>query len=50
MNIINDNKLVKIDAGWINSDEIKYDNFEETIKNLGLDWMNASKEEIEKEV
>lgn len=44
------NDLVKIDAGWINGDNKKYDNYEDSIKELGLDWMSASKEELEKEV
>lgn len=44
------NELVKIDIGWINGDNIKYDNYEDSIKELGLDWMTASKEELEKEV
>ncbi len=41
------NELVKIDTGWINGDKIKY---EESIKELGIDWMNASKEELDHEV
>ena len=44
------NELVKIDTGWINGDNIKYNNYEDSIKELGLDWMTASKEELEKEV
>ena len=44
------NELVKIDSGWINGDNIKYNNYEDSIKELGLDWMTASKEELEKEV
>ena len=44
------NELVKIDSGWINGENIKYNNYEDSIKELGLDWMTASKEELEKEV
>jgi len=44
------NELVKIDGGWINGDNIKYENYEDSIKELGLDWMTTSKEELEKEV
>ena len=49
-NVSSYNELVKIDLGWINGDIIKYDDdYRETIKELGLDWMTASKEELEKE-
>jgi len=44
------NELLKLDSGWINGDNIKYDNYENTIKELGLDWMTASKEELDKEI
>ena len=44
------NELVKIYTGWINGDELKYVNYEDSIKELGLDWMTASKEDIQKEV
>lgn len=44
------NELVKIDGGWINGDNIKYTEYQDSIKELGLDWMTASKEELEKEV
>ena len=51
INISSYNELVKIDLGWINGDKIKYnDDYRETTKELGLDWMTASKEELEKEV
>jgi len=44
------NELVKIYTGWINGDELKYVDYEDSIKELGLDWMTASKEDIQKEV
>lgn len=44
------NELIKIDGGWINGDIIKYTDYQDSIKELGLDWMTASKEELEKEV
>jgi len=44
------NELIKIDAGWINGEQKKYDNYETCVKELGLDWMTASKEELEKEI
>jgi len=44
------NELVKIDGGWINGDNIKYEKYEDSIKELGLDWMTASKAELETEV
>ena len=44
------NELVKINTGWINGITVNYDAYEETIKDLGIDWMTASKEELEKEV
>ena len=44
------NELVKIYTGWINGDELKYVDYEDSIKELGLDWMTVSKEDIQKEV
>lgn len=44
------NELIKIDGGWINGDKTKYIEYQDSIKELGLDWMTASKEELEKEV
>ena len=44
------NELVKLDAGWINGEQKKYDNYENCVKELGLDWMTASKEYLEKEI
>ena len=44
------NELVKIDGGWVNGDKVKYENCDDSIKELGLDWMTATKEELEKEV
>ena len=44
------NELVKIESGWINGDKVKYDDYKDSIKDLGIDWMTASKEELEKEV
>lgn len=50
-NVSSYNELVKIDSGWVNGDIVKYNNdYRETIKELGIDWMTASKEELEKEV
>jgi formamidopyrimidine-DNA glycosylase len=48
--ITTNNELVKIDSGWIYGDKIKYENYDESIKELGLDWMQASREDLEKEV
>lgn len=44
------NELIKIPAGWVNGDQIVYNNYEDNIKDLGLDWMTASKEDLETEV
>ena len=44
------NELIKIDSGWINGDIIKYTDYQDSIKCLGLDWITACKEELEKEV
>lgn len=44
------NELVKIDGGWVNGDKLIYDNYEDSVKELGLDWMTASKEDLENEV
>lgn len=50
VNIDASNELVKIGTGWANGDKVKYDDYEESVQGLGIDWMNASKEELEKEV
>lgn len=44
------NELTKLSDGWINGDAVVYDNLADTIKNIGLDWMTASKEDIAKEI
>ena len=44
------NELVKLHAGLINGEQKKYDNYEKCVKELGLDWMTASKECLEKEI
>jgi hypothetical protein len=44
------NELIKIDGGWVNGDKLTYNCYEDTIKELGLDWMTASKEDLENEV
>ena len=45
-----DNSLMKINTGWIYGDKEKYENFEEEIKKLGIDYMTADENLIKKEV
>lgn len=44
------NELVKIDGGWVNGGNVKYDNYEDSIKDFGVDWMTASKEQLQNEI
>lgn len=37
--------IIKIDGGWINGDKLEYNE-----KQLGIDWMTATKEELQTEV
>jgi formamidopyrimidine-DNA glycosylase len=48
VNINENNELVKVETGWINGEKKQYDN--KSVKELGLDWMTASKKELEEEV
>jgi formamidopyrimidine-DNA glycosylase len=50
VNINTSNELVKINDGFINGDKVKYDDYKESIQMLGIDWMFATKEELETEI
>jgi formamidopyrimidine-DNA glycosylase len=44
------NELVKLDVGWIYGDKIKYNNFTDETKKLGIDFMTADENLIREEV
>lgn len=46
----NNNELTKIDCGVVYGDKKIYQNYNESIKDLGIDWLHASKNDLEKEV
>ena len=48
--ISNSDNLMKINSGWIFGDQENYENKDEVLAKLGIDWMKATKEELEKEV
>lgn len=44
------NELLKIETGWINGDQIKYDNLTDETNKLGIDFMTANENLIREEV
>ena len=48
--ITESDELIKMNTGWIYGDENKYENINEEIVKLGIDFMMASKESIKEEV
>ena len=43
-------ELSKINSGWLYGEQIKYENIDEEVCKLGIDFMTASKEQITEEV
>jgi formamidopyrimidine-DNA glycosylase len=50
VSITDTNSLIKMNTGWIYGEQLKYTDYLTSVKDLGLDWMIASKEELEKEI
>ena len=48
--ITDDDKLNKLNTGWIYGEKIKFDNYTSETKKLGIDWLTCSKEDLHKEV
>lgn len=46
----NENELIKIETGWINGDQVKYDNLNNEVGKLGIDFMTGSESLIREEV
>jgi formamidopyrimidine-DNA glycosylase len=46
----NENELVKIETGWINGDQVKYENLNNELDKLGIDFMTADENLIRHEV
>ena len=44
------NELFKLNTGWIYGDQIKYENLEDEVGKLGIDFMNANEDLIREEV
>ena len=46
----NKNELIKIETGWINGDQVKYENLNNELDKLGIDFMTADENLIRHEV
>jgi formamidopyrimidine-DNA glycosylase len=46
----NENELIKIETGWINGDQIKYENLNNELDKLGIDFMTSDENLIRHEV
>jgi formamidopyrimidine-DNA glycosylase len=46
----NENELIKIETGWINGDQVKYENLNNELDKLGIDFMTADENLIRHEV
>ena len=44
------NELFKLNTGWIYGDQVKYENLEDEVAKLGIDFMNANDNLIREEV
>lgn len=45
--ISNSDNLMKINSGWIYGNKEKYSDYSSSVKDLGINWMTASREELE---
>jgi ribosomal protein S13 len=48
--LLNNNALVKINTGWVNGDQVAFDNYESEIQKLGINWLTSSEADLHKEV
>ena len=46
----NKNELIKIETGWINGDQVKYENLNNELDKLGIDFMTSDENLIRHEV
>jgi formamidopyrimidine-DNA glycosylase len=46
----NENELIKIETGWINGDQVKYENLNNELDKLGIDFMTSDENLIRHEV
>jgi formamidopyrimidine-DNA glycosylase len=46
----NENELIKIETGWINGDQVKYDNLNSELDKLGIDFMRSDENLIRHQV
>ena len=46
--IKDNNELIKISNGWINGDELVFNDYNNEKQKLGIDWLTSSKEELHK--
>ncbi len=44
------NELFKLNTGWIYGDQVKYDNLEDEVGKLGIDFMNANEDLVREEI
>lgn len=46
--IKDNNELIKINNGWINGDELVFNDYNNEKQKLGINWLTSSKEELHK--
>jgi len=46
----NENELIKIETGWINGDQVKYENLNNELDKLGIDFMTTDENLIRHEI
>jgi formamidopyrimidine-DNA glycosylase len=46
----NENELIKIETGWLNGDQVKYDNLNSELDKLGIDFMTSDENLIRHQV
>ena len=46
----NENELIKIETGWINGDQVKYENLNNELDKLGIDFMTSDENLIRHQV
>lgn len=47
---LTNNDLSKLNAGWINGEQVRYENYEAEVGNLGIDFMTSEESKIRVEV
>ena len=48
--LLDNNGLIKLHTGWICGDQLSFDNYDEEIQKLGINWLTSSEADLRKEV